>query len=109
MPALTGLQAASAAFGILNIYLPGETPNANDADFALGTLNRLLSSWRQRSLLVNAISRERFSLVANQGGIGNPYTIGDNGDFDTTRPANQNSLVGAHLIYTTVTPESRVP
>lgn len=109
MPAITGLQAITAALGRLNIYLPGETPNANDASFALGELNRLLSSWRQRSLLVSTVSRQSFALVANQGGIGNPYTIGTGGTFATTRPANQNSLLGVNLVLTASTPDSRVP
>lgn len=109
MPAITGLQAIKAAYGILNVYLPGESPSDNDASFALGTLNRLLSSWRQRSLLVNAVSRERFALVADQGGIDNPYTIGTGGTWNTTRPANQNSVLGANLILTASDPESRVP
>lgn len=109
MPAITARQAITSAFGILNVYLPSETPNDNDATFALSTLNRLISSWRQRSLLVATVSRERFSLTADKGGIGNPYTIGSGGNWNTTRPANQNSVLGANLILTASDPEGRVP
>lgn len=110
MPTITGLQTVQAAFGILNVYLPGETPSANDGSFALGRLNSMISSWRQRGALLSPVlARERFDLVANQGGPDNPYTIGTGGDFDTERPPNQNSIVSANLILTATSPEVRVP
>lgn len=109
MPAMTGLEVMTASFGILNVYMPGETVSANDRTFALGVLNRMLSSWAQRAILCPVIARERFDLVANKGGEDDPYTIGPGGDFDTERPPNQKSLVSANLILTASSPEVRVP
>src|SRR5688500_680972 len=105
MPAITGLSAVQAAFGILNVYLPGETPGPNDGSFALGVLNRMVGSWSQRgALLIPVIGREVFDLVADQGGPSNPYTIGTGGTFNTAKPPNQNSLVGAAVLLTASDP-----
>lgn len=109
MPSVTGNQIVGEAFSLLNLYLPGETPSANDAQFARTRLNRLLSQWRIRSLMIPVIARERFDLVADQGGPDDPYTIGDGGDFDTARPPTQTSIRSANLILTATDPEVRVP
>jgi len=109
MPSTTFNTIAANAFGILNVFLPGESISNNDAQFARGVANRMLSGWGQRSLLIPVISRERFDLTANQGGPDTRYTIGPGGNFDTERPSNQNSIVSANLILTTTSPEVRVP
>ena len=100
---------ASNAFAILNVFLPGEALPGSDGAFALGVANRMLNGWSQRGMFIPVIARERFDLVANQGGPDNPYTIGDGGDFDTTRPPNQQSIPSANLILTATSPEVRVP
>lgn len=109
MPAITGTQIVGDAFALLNVFLPGESVPANDGQLALRFLNDLLSEWAQRPQMIPVIKPERFDLVANQGSPTNPYTIGDGGDFDTTKPANQNSIVSANLILTATSPEVRVP
>lgn len=109
MPAVTGAQIVGDAFSLLNVFLPGESVPANDGSLALRFLNDLLSEWAQRPTMIPVVARERFDLTANQGGPDNPYTIGDGGDFDTTKPANQNSIVSANLILTATSPEVRVP
>lgn len=109
MPATTGDALVSAAFQNLNVFLPGEALPGPDGDFALGVLNRMISQWRQRRLFVPIIARERFDMTADKGGPTNPYTIGDGGDFDTERPANQNAIKAANLILTSTSPEVRVP
>lgn len=110
MPATTFTAIAEVAFGMLNIFLPGEAMGPADANRARTICNRMLSGWGQRSaLFIPVIARERFDLVANQGGPTNPYTIGAGGDFDTERPSNQNSIVSANLILTNSSPEVRVP
>ena len=72
-------------------------------------MNRMLSGWGQRSFLIPIIARERFDLVANQGGPDSRYTIGPGGDFDTERPSNQNSITAANLVLTETSPEVRIP
>lgn len=110
MSATTFTAIAEVSFGMLNVFLPGESIPSADANRARLICNRMLSGWGQRSsLFIPVIARERFDLVANQGGPTNPYTIGDGGDFDTERPSNQNSIVSANLILTNSSPEVRVP
>lgn len=109
MAAVAFVTLAANSFALLNVFLPGEAlPNA-DAEFARGVTNRMLSGWGQRNVLIPVISRQRFDLVANQGGPTTPYTIGTGGDFDTDRPSNQGSIVSANLILTATSPEVRVP
>lgn len=109
MPAVTGSELIGDAFGILNVFLPGESVSSSDENFALRTMNRMLNQWNQRAQFIPVISRERFAMVADQGGPDDPYTIGPGGDWDTERPSNQNSIASANLILTTTSPEVRVP
>lgn len=109
MPAITGLEIVQDAFAEINVFLPGATIPNNQAQFARRKLNDMLSEWGQRDLFIPIISRERFDLTANKGGVDDPYTIGPGGDFDTERPSNQDSIAGANLILTATTPEVRVP
>jgi hypothetical protein len=102
---LTALDIIKSAFGILNVYMPGEEPSANDAQDARGRLNWMIGQWRQQSLLVPAAVREVFDIEEDQAS----YTIGDDGDFDTDKPPNQSSIVGAGLILTTGDPDSEIP
>lgn len=109
MPAITGTDVAQFAFSLLNVYLPGEAMGPADGAFALETLNDWLSEQSQKALMCPAVGRHRFDLVADQGGIGNPYTIGEGADFDVVKPPNQNSITAANLILTNSSPEVRVP
>jgi hypothetical protein len=109
MPAITGGEIVQDAFGVLNVFLPGESIPANDGEFARRQLNDLISEWSQWTAAIPVVARERFTLVANQGGPTNPYTIGPGGDFNTDRPSNQNSITAANLILTASTPEVRIP
>lgn len=109
MPAITGSDIVGDAFALLNVFLPGESIPDNDGQLARRFLNDWLSEQAQKALMIPVIARERFDLVADQGGPDNPYTIGDGGDFDTDKPANQNSITAANLILTATTPEVRVP
>lgn len=109
MPSLTANALIQESCWLLNLFLPGESVDPTFAEAARTLLNRMLSQWRTRSLLIPVIARERFDLVANQGGPDNPYTIGDGGDFDTERPPTQNSIQSANLILTSTTREVRVP
>lgn len=108
MPATTGSVIVQDAFSFLNVFMPGQPIPAVHSAFALRLFNDMLSEWSQRTPMKPVIARERFDLVANQGGPDNPYTIGPGGDFDTDRPSNQGSITAANLILTTTTPEVRV-
>jgi hypothetical protein len=109
MPATTGGEIVRGAFALLNVFLPGEPVNANDGEYARTVLNDWLSEQAQKALMIPTISREVFDLTANKGGPSNPYTIGTGGNFNTTKPANQNSLAGATLLLTASDPDAEVP
>lgn len=108
MPAVTGTAVAEGAFALLNVFLPGEPLSGSAGEFALDFLNDWLSEQSQKATMCPAIGRHRFDLVADQGGIGDPYTIGEGADFDVVKPANQNSITAANLILTASDPEVRV-
>lgn len=109
MPSVTFTEIGTDAFLLLGVFAPSETISNADLTFARRLCNDLLSEWSQRTLMIPVIARERFDLVADQGGPDNPYTIGDGGDFDTERPSNQGSITAANLILTATSPEVRVP
>lgn len=66
----------------IGVLVKQEEPTADEVNDALDSLNAMLSSWSNRSLLVYARVWENFPLIANQS----TYTIGTGGDFNTTRP-----------------------
>jgi len=101
----TAITLISDAFDLLNVFQPGESIPDTDAQFGLRTLNRMIGSWAQQSMTIPAQSREVFDLVADQAS----YTIGTDGDFDTPRPPNQQSLTAASLVYTTSDPTIEIP
>lgn len=60
----------------------GETPTAEEVVDGLGSLNRMLSSWSNDSLMIYARTFENFPLSS---GVGD-YTIGPGATFNTIRP-----------------------
>lgn len=64
------------------ILTKGESPASDEANDALDSLNQMLSSWANDSLVIYARTWETFSL---SGGTAS-YTIGSSGTFNTTRP-----------------------
>lgn len=109
MPSLTGLQLVTGSFNLLNVFLPGESIPDADAQTALTVANDLLSEWSQRKAMSPFVARERFDLITDRGGPTNPYTIGVGGNFNTTRPPNQDAILAANLVQTTTDPEVRIP
>lgn len=67
-----------------------ESVSADEASDGLSSLNGLISSWANDSLLVHGRSWETFTLTAGDG----EYTIGPTADFPTTRPV---SLVASYV------------
>lgn len=64
------------------ITFKSETPSADELADGLDTLNDLLDSWSNESLLIYARTWETLNLTAGNG----EYTIGASGDFNTDRP-----------------------
>lgn len=79
---MTGRDLVSASLRLIGVLAPGETLPAAEAADALATVNRMIDSWSNESLLIHAKVREVFSLV---GGT-QSYTIGTGGTFNTDRP-----------------------
>lgn len=66
----------------VGILTKSESPSDDEANDALDSLNALISSWANDSLVIYARTWESFPLV---GGT-STYTIGSGGDFNTVRP-----------------------
>lgn len=79
-----------AAFRIAGVTVKGESPDADETQDALETLNDLLESISNDSLFVYGRTVESFSLTSGQI----EYTIGSGGDFNTTRPTD---IVSAYV------------
>ena len=109
MAAQTALQIIIDAYGILNVYMPGETPQDNQAQQALRFLNRMVGGWSQQAQLIPVIAREVFDLTADKGGPSNPYTIGSGGNLNTAKPANQKSITNAAVLLTAPDDDVEVP
>lgn len=67
-----------------------ETPSADEANDGMATMNAMISSWSNESLLCVARAWENFTLSGGDG----EYTIGTGADFDTSRPIK---VVEAHV------------
>lgn len=77
---------ATIAYEDLQILGSGQTMSGAQGDYALRRANRMLQGWTLQSLTMPVIAREVFDTVVGKGGPDNPYTIGDGGDLDTSRP-----------------------
>ena len=64
------------------VLTKNESPSGDEASDGLDSLNALLSSWSNDSLLIYTRQSESFPVVGGQ----TSYTIGAGGDFDTDRP-----------------------
>ncbi len=73
----------------IGVLTKSETPDADEAADGLVSLNALLSSWSNESLLVYSRVTESFTL---SGGTGS-YTIGTGQTLSTTRPVK---IIEAH-------------
>lgn len=80
----TARQVIKKAMQKIGALVKGEDPAADEAEDGLQSLNGLLASWANDSLVVYSRTWESFTL---SGGTGS-YTIGSGGTFNTTRPNN---------------------
>lgn len=79
---VTARTLISDAFIELNVYRENQTPSANDASRGLRILNRIVSQWNARQLLIPCQVFQTVSLVAAQ----QLYTVGSGGNWNITRP-----------------------
>ena len=109
---VTARTLCTRAFDTMGIFAPGEAIPAADMQDAFRRLNAMVSAWGQQPLTIPALSIEDFDLVANKGGLDDPYLIGSGatGDnFDTEKPSNQNSITGAGLLQGGTSPTVEIP
>jgi len=85
----TGRTIITRALQIAGIATKNESPSADEMADALVSLNDMLASWANDTLLVYARTWEDFTL---SGGVSS-YTIGASGTFNTVRPAQ---IIEAH-------------
>ena len=101
--------AVSASTIIVNALIEagwlaqGEPPNAGDANFALGKLNRILDQWAAKKVYAWAMQFLQFTLIPNLA----PHTIGPTGVFAV--PIRPVRLEGAALVLNNVTPNVDSP
>jgi len=80
---MTILEIITSSLRLIGQLGPGRTAGPSETTDALFVLNRMLESWANDRLLVYAIDRNVFSLVASK----TYYTIGTSGaDWNLTRP-----------------------
>lgn len=92
------------AFGLIGVATEGAEVSAYDIDVAFRSLVQMGRRWQTQGLTFPFVTREVFDITANQG----TYTIGPNGDFDTTRPPS-NSITGTALLLNSSSPAVEVP
>jgi hypothetical protein len=80
----------NSSFRLIGILGEGESPSAQQSNDALITLNALIDSFSNESLMIYTKAREQFNLVAGQ----QIFTFGTGGDFNSTRPQMiENALI----------------
>lgn len=79
---MNGRDLVTGSLRLLGVIASGETLDASQATDGLSSLNDWLDSLSNDDLLIPAITREVFALVAGQG----TYTMGAGGNFNTARP-----------------------
>lgn len=89
------LQDALIEVGVLS---PTGSMEAEDAQFALRTLNRMIQQWNNQELMVYTMDRQTFNLVAGQ----QSYTMGPGGNFNVPRPVK---IEMASVLINTASPQ----
>lgn len=79
---MTGRELVSASLRLIGALAPGESMEATQATDGLAALNRMIDSWSNERLLINAYTPES-ALTLSPGDA--TYTLGTSGDI-TTRP-----------------------
>lgn len=82
----TALDLITRSMKLAKLLSTGETPTAEEANDALATLNDILENWDTEPMALWGRSNFVGTTVGGQA----TYSIGPNGNFDTTRPAQIN-------------------
>jgi hypothetical protein len=100
----TARDICSNALLELGAYAPGDTPSANDINFALNKFNQLVDSWNAVNSCIFAKSFDQYTIVTNT----QPLTIGPTGAnyTATVRPVE---VIAANVIITDGDQDVRVP
>lgn len=67
---------------LIGAIATGEVPSADEAADGLSSLNNMIDSWSNESLIIHQFVNEEFTLTPGQ----QRYTMGPTGNFVTTRP-----------------------
>lgn len=86
----TALDIITKALQKNGVLVKSETPDADEADDALSTLNAMVSAWSNDSMFIYARTEDNFSLTP---GIAT-YSIGPSQTFNTVRPVD---LISAYV------------
>jgi len=78
----TGLDIIQAAMRKIGVLTKTESPSSDEADDALETLNNMVDSWINESIVVYSRTLDSKVLTGGDG----EYTIGSGGDINTTKP-----------------------
>lgn len=78
----TALDMIKRSLRLIGAIGIGETPEAEEAEDGLTTLNALVDSISNNRLLINAMTLDSFALTSGDA----IYTVGATGDIATTRP-----------------------
>lgn len=78
----TAQDVITSALKKLGVLFKNETPSDDESSDALTSLNNMIASWSNESLIIYADVKETFSLTS---GV-NSYTIGTGQTFNTDRP-----------------------
>lgn len=101
----SGLQLISGAARLIGVLAEGESLSAQGANDALNSLNDLLDSWSNESLIAFPLLREVFALATI--GLQETYTWGSPGDnFTSIRPQNVRKAI---IQLTGSTPSIELP
>lgn len=100
---VTVLSAIEQALTELNVTLPGESLNPNDAQTCLLKLNRIFDNWNAERAGVYAESQQTFTLTPGL----QPHTFGPSGVF--VAPQRPATLEGASIVLNGSAPNANVP
>ena len=87
---MTGREIISASLRLIGAIAPGEAPPASEAVDGLAAINRMLGTWSNDNVLINAKVEDVFTLVPNT----QSYTYGTSGTFNSARPVE---IIGASI------------
>jgi hypothetical protein len=99
---MTALDLITRSLKALGAVAAGETLPDDEAEDGLVALNAMLGSWNAESTMVIGELISTYTLVSGT----QTYTIGSGGVFNATRPQK---ITQANLIYSGVTPNTRLP